>query len=194
LVGKLGIKASTKRTSWAQLQDAFTNQLANYLSAHGRRLMVWDEAAAGEELPQQAVVLNWRAPSVGFDAARRGHDVVVASHDYLYFDYGQDSTTHWGQPALIGQGLTLQKVYGFEPAPNTLPDSVSRHIIGVQANLWTEYVCWPNLVEYQLLPRLAALAETQWTDPRKKDWSDFSARLPQLERLYDKYRWIHARR
>ena len=108
----------------------------------------------------------------------------------LYFDYYQTSNT-WNEPTAFGGCNTLKKVYNFEPVAEDLPADKRHHILGAQANLWTEYVTCEPQVQYQVLPRMAALAEVQWIQPEAKDYQDFKTRLTRLVDIYKLYHWTY---
>ena len=162
------------------LQGWFMQRLEVWLRAHHRKLVGWDEIVdAG--LPADATVMSWRGTEGGIAAARAGHDVVMAPATSLYFDYlqgaGHDEPP--GRPQLI----TLADVYAFDPVPKVLDAQQARHIVGVQANVWTEHVATPALVQHAVFPRIAALAETAWSPAAAHDWPGFQRRLlPMLER------------
>jgi hexosaminidase len=127
--------------------------------------------------------MSWRGTAGGIAAARAGHDVVMAPTSYTYFDYYQSRNTP-GEPLAIGGYLPLETVYAFEPVPPELEPEYRSHILGAQAQLWTEYMAGPKQVEYMAFPRLAALAEVVWTPVDRKDYADFMARLEEhLRRL-----------
>lgn len=162
------------------LQGYFMQHLETLLAAHGRKLVGWDEIVdAG--LPADATVMSWRGSEGAVAAARAGHDVIMSPSNALYFDYlqgaGHDEPP--GRPTLI----TLGKVYDFQPLPAELDAALAGHIIGVQANVWTEHMRTPQRVEHAVFPRIAALAEVAWSPAAARDWQDFLARLlPQLSR------------
>jgi hexosaminidase len=112
----------------------------------------------------------------------------------MYFDYYQLPEDLWEKPFLIGGYVPLSKVYAFDPAPDSLSADVRRHIIGTQANLWTEYIPYKELLEYQVLPRMAALCEVQWTEPERKDYDGFLRRLPRLLTIYDAQGWKYCKK
>ena len=162
------------------LQGYFMQRLETLLAAHGRKLVGWDEIVdAG--LPADATVMSWRGSEGAVAAARAGHDVIMSPSNALYFDYlqgaGHDEPP--GRPTLI----TLGNVYDFQPLPAELDAAQARHVIGVQANVWTEHMRTPQRVEHAVFPRIAALAEVAWSPAASHDWQDFLARLlPQLSR------------
>ena len=110
--------------------------------------------------------------------------------DPLYFDYYQTSST-WNEPMAFGGCNTLKKVYDFEPVAPELPADKRHHILGAQANVWTEYITCEPQVQYQVLPRMAALAEVLWLEPQDKDFKDFKKRLSFLSRIYKLYNWTY---
>ena len=127
--------------------------------------------------------MSWRGIEGAVETARQGHDAIMTPTSFLYFDYYQTlDTTH--EPLAIGGYVPVEKVYSFEPVPEELTADESRHILGVQANLWTEYVPTYRHVEYMELPRMAALAEVQWVQPAQKNYADFLKRLPRLLDMY----------
>ena len=173
-----------------KLQGYFTNRIEKFVNSKGRSIIGWDEILDGD-INQSATVMSWRGVAPGIKAAKRGHDVVMSPTTYAYFDYYQTDKKA-SEPLLIGGNLPIEKTYSFDPLPDTLSVDVRNHIIGVQANLWTEYIAYPNLAEYQLLPRLAAISEIQWSD-KKKDFPEFKERLTRFVRFYDLYDYVYAK-
>ena len=162
------------------LQSYFTQRIEKFLNAHQRRLIGWDEILEGGIAPN-ATVMSWRGVNGGITAAKAGHDAVLSPTRPLYLNYRQSDLLD--EPAGRVPLNTLKDVYTFEPVPANLTPEESAHIIGVQANLWTEYVRSDPQVEHMLFPRLAALAEVGWAPPQQRSWPDFLARLvPQFSR------------
>ncbi|MBQ6187801.1 MAG: beta-N-acetylhexosaminidase [Prevotella sp.] len=181
--------ASREGLTIDKLQGYFTNRMEKFVNSKGRSIIGWDEILEGD-INQSATIMSWRGPKPGSHGAQLGHDVIMAPNNYCYFDYYQtNETSH--EPMLIGGWVPVEKVYELEPVPDSLSVEAKQHIIGVQANLWTEYIGSTNLVEYQILPRAAALAEVQWTDG-KKDYDAFRKRLDHMADLYDHYRLVFA--
>lgn len=157
-----------------ELQSYFIRRMEEYLRARGRRLVGWDEILDGG-LPPGATVMSWRGTAGGIAAARGGHDVVMAPDSHTYFDHYQSQEP--GEPLAIGGFLPLEKVYEFEPIPAELTPQEAQHILGAQAQLWTEYLKGPGHVEYMAFPRLLALAEVVWSARERKDLAGFLARV-----------------
>ena len=159
------------------LQAWMVARLERALAAHGKRLLGWDEILAGK-LPASATVMSWRGTDGGVDAAKKGHDVVMAPSDVLYLDYLQTRSADEppGRPATI----TLQQVYGFEPVPKALDAQQAKHILGVQANAWTEHMRDFARVQHAYFPRIAALAEVAWSPKDARDYTGFLQRLPAM--------------
>jgi hexosaminidase len=158
-----------------ELQSWFITQIDHYLSSKGRRLIGWDEILEGGLAPE-ATVMSWRGIKGGIAAARQKHDVVMSPNSHMYIDYYQSKNKD-DEPLAIGGFLPVEKVYSYEPIPEELSAEESKHILGVQTNLWTEYVATTKKAEYMLLPRLQAQAEVAWTPKEYKDFEDFSKRL-----------------
>lgn len=181
----LGITEEKNDNAENKLQGYFMSRIEKYLNSKGRRIIGWDEVLDGD-VQQSATIMSWRGMSGGLKASKLGHDVIMTPNSYAYFDYYQTDKT-WSEPLLIGGNVPLDKVYNFEPLPDSLPQEAKVHIFGVQANLWTEYIAYPSLVEYQILPRMSAISEVQWTPSSKKNFEDFKMRLKQFERIYELY-------
>ena len=188
-----GIKGDGNLSAEAKLQGYFTNRMERYINSLGRSIIGWDEIMEGD-ISTSAVVLCWRGIDHGIKAARQGHDVIMAPTEYCYFDYYQtEEDKTWNKPLLIGGYVPLEKIYSYEPLPAGLDDATRSHIIGVQANIWTEYIPWRSLLLYQMLPRAAALAEVQWAAPAQKDYASFlNHRLPSLLRIYSQEGWPYC--
>ena len=185
----LGITPKGKQSAEALLQGWFTTEVQHYLSQHGRRIIGWDELL-GCDVDASATIMSWRGAEPGAEGAKLGHDVIMTPVGPLYFDYYQTSST-WNEPTAFGGCNTLKKVYDFEPVAEDLPADARHHILGAQANVWTEYITCEPQVDYQVLPRMAALAELQWLSADLKDYQDFKARLPRLVEIYKYYGWTY---
>ncbi len=183
-IKELGIKGDAKHNKEHYLQSYLTARIEKFLNEHGRRIIGWDEILEGELAPN-ATVMSWRGMGGGIEAAQLGHDVIMTPTTNAYFDYYQTANTEH-EPFAIGGYLPIEKVYSFEPAPDLLTPEQKSHILGAQANLWTEYIPTGEHAEYMLLPRMAAMSEVQWTAAEKKNYDNFLQRLPQLTNLYEK--------
>ena len=188
-IRKLGLQAKGKQSAEALLQGWFTTQVQQYLAKHGKRIIGWDELL-GCDVDTTATIMSWRGAEPGAQGALQGHDVIMTPVGPLYFDYYQTDKT-WNEPSAFGGCNTLKKVYEFEPVAADLPADKRHHILGTQANLWTEYITCEPQIQYQVLPRMAALAELQWLQPNEKDYQDFKVRLPRLVDIYKLYNWTY---
>ncbi|WP_405664393.1 beta-N-acetylhexosaminidase [Streptomyces sp. RK9] len=160
-----------------ELQSWFIRHFDKWLSARGRRLIGWDEILEGG-LAEGAAVSSWRGYGGGIAAAQAGHDVVMCPEQHVYLDHRQ----HGGpdEPVPIGFVRTLEDVYRFEPVPDDLTADEAKHVLGTQANVWTEVMEYHGRVDYQVFPRLAALAEVAWRTlpaPAERDFADFERRM-----------------
>lgn len=170
------------------LQSWFTGRIAAFLRSKGRRLMGWNEIMRGGQLPKDAIVHQWNDERAAVEATRAGNDVVVSRATWAYFDHGWDAAsvkslfdglkargidaTGWGYGI-----TTLRKVYESDPVPADLPAEQARHILGAQAQLWTELRVDDVAADEYIWPRLIALAEVCWSPRERLDWSDFRRRM-----------------
>lgn len=173
-----------------QLQAYFTQKVFDFLTAHQRRALGWDEILDG--CPKDAMIMSWRGTAPGAKAAELGHDVVMAPTSHVYFDYLQ-SEERLFEPSRCEGFIPVEKVYSLEPAPDSLSVEARKHILGTQANIWTEYLFTEGMVEYQALPRMSALAEVQWTQPERKNYEAFKERLTRFSSLYELYHYQYAK-
>jgi hexosaminidase len=157
-----------------EMQSYFIGRMDKFLTSKGRRLIGWDEILEGGLAPG-ATVMSWRGVKGGIAAAQAGHDVVMAPTTFTYLDYYQSQEP--GELPAIGGFLPLETVYSFEPIPNELTPEQSSHVLGAQAQIWTEYLPTPGHVEYMAFPRLLALSEVTWAAKDRKNYPDFLARL-----------------
>lgn len=171
---KLGLKDDMALQGW------FTARIERFLNQHGRKLIGWDEILEGG-LPPQATVMSWQGTKGAVEAARAGHDVVLSPSNVTYFNRMQSDAAD--EPSGHDYPTPLKAVYDFEPVPPELDAAQSKHVLGAQANLWTEHVRTFDNVQHKTFPRLAALAEGVWTPKAQRDFSSFLQRLaPQLHR------------
>lgn len=181
-IKELGLIADEYHTAEDRLQSYIINQVEKFLNKNGRLLIGWDEILEGGLAPN-ATVMSWRGMGGGIEAARQGHDVIMTPNRPLYFDHYQSKNTE-KEPLAIGGFSSVEQVYLFDPIPSQLTFEQQKHILGVQANVWREYMKDFNHVQYMVLPRMAALAEVQWMQPEKKNYGDFLKRLPSLIEQY----------
>lgn len=170
-----------------RLQSWFTKQIDDYLTSKGKVAIGWDEILEGG-ISDNAVVMSWRGTEGGVEAARLHHQVIMVPNGYCYFDYCQRKNTE-NEPLAIGGYVPLEKIYSFEPQLDELTDEEKQYVIGVQANMWCEYVKTFNHVQYMVLPRMAGLAEVQWCQPNTKDYDAFKKRVDHMMDLYRHYGW-----
>lgn len=187
----LKLKGDSQHAAEERLQSYFMSEVEKYLNEHGRRIIGWDEILEGGVAPS-ATIMAWRGVNEGVKAVKLQHDVIMVPTSYLYFDYYQAKDKDQ-EPIAIGGYVPLEKVYSFDPVPENLTPEEAKHIIGTQANLWTEYI--PNFrqVEYMVLPRMDALSEIQWVEPGQKNYEDFLSRMPKMFDIYDIYGYNYAR-
>lgn len=157
------------------LQGWFIKQMQIYLSAHGRKLVGWDEILQGG-LPPEATVMSWHGAAQLKDAIAQGHDVILAYAPTLYLDELQSDAHDEppGRPPVV----SLQDVYGFDPLPPGSDAATQTHVLGAQMNLWSEYMPTFQRDQHAIFPRLAALAELSWSPESARDWPGFLSRLP----------------
>ena len=165
---ELGLKDEAELHSW------FIRQMDSFLTRHGRRLVGWDEILQGGLAPG-ATVMSWRGQQGGITAANAGHDVVMAPTSHTYFDYYQGPSDK--EPLAIGGDLPLEKVYGFEPIPQDIAAEKTGHVLGVQGQLWGEFISTARHLEYMAYPRAAALAEVGWSPKTERNYENFLTRL-----------------
>ena len=176
--------------TYRQLQGYGIDRIEKFLEAHGRHMIGWDEILEAGVTPN-SIVMSWRGTEGGIKAAKQGNRAIMAPSTYCYLDYYQ-SEDRENEPLAWGGHLPLEKVYSFNPFEG-LSESEKDYILGVQGNLWTEYIPEIKQAQYMLLPRLAALCEVAWTSDRG-GYDDFIERLPALEALYDAAGYQHRAR
>lgn len=165
-----------------ELQSYFIKRMEGFISSKGRTLIGWDEILEGGLAPG-ATVMSWRGVKGGLEASEAGHDVVMSPNSHCYFDFYQGDQDL--EPLAWGGNLPLSKVYKFDPIVEEMTPEQANHVLGGQANLWTEYVPTEAQAQYMTFPRLAALAESVWSQKEDKDWLDFSRRVSNLFKRYD---------
>ena len=195
LEGRLGADTTSVRempefSLGSIYQGIFTRRVFNFLTSKMRRALGWDEILDGA--PQDAMIMSWRGTAPGAKAAEAGHDVVMAPTTHCYFDYQQVEDTQF-EPSRCGGFIPIERVYSLDPAPDSLSVEARSHILGTQANLWSEYMTNEQMVEYQAQPRMSALAEVQWTQPERKDYKAFLQRLTRFTSLFECYHYTYAK-
>jgi hexosaminidase len=163
------------------LQSYFISTIEKYLNSKGHNIIGWDEILEGGLAPN-ATVMSWRGEKGGIEAAKQHHNVIMTPTTYFYFDYAQ---TKHEDSLTIGGYLPLETVYNYEPYSKELTEDEAKYIIGVQANLWTEYISNPRKVEYMVFPRMEALSEIAWSQPAAKNFDNFLQRLQTQYKRYD---------
>ena len=185
----LGLKDTDKFTAEQYLQCYVTARIEKFLADHGRRMIGWDEILEGELSPD-AIVMSWRGSAGGIEAAKQHHDVIMTPNSHFYFDYYQSLDTD-SEPFGIGGYVPVEKVYSFDPY-DQLTEEQQKYILGVQANMWTEYVIEPWHLEYMILPRLAALSEVQWCNADVRNYDRFLENF-RMNEIYDAMGYTYAK-
>ena len=167
-----------------ELQSYFVRRIEKYLNQKGKKMIGWEEILEGGLAPN-AVVMSWRNDKIGITAAKLLHNVIMTPWDYCYLLlYQGDPKT---EPLALGGNLTLEKAYSYEPIPAELSENEAKYILGAQGSVWTEYMETPEMVEYMVYPRAAALAEVFWSPKKSKDYASFIDRMRSQIIRYDVY-------
>ena len=181
-IRELGYKDDDRHTAEQYLQSYVTRRMENFLNSKGKRLIGWEEILEGNLTPS-ATVMSWRGKKAEIEAVRKGHDVIMAPKTHCYLDYYQTKDKD-NEPLAIGGYLPVEVSYALEPTAG-LDEQQAAHILGVQANLWTEYIGDEDYLFYMLLPRLTALTEVQWCKKENKDWNRFVSSIEHIFEIYD---------
>ena len=187
----LGLEDKDGQKAEHYLQSYVITRIEKFLNAKGRKVIGWDEILEGGIAPN-ATIMSWRGEAGGLEATRQGHDAIMTPNTYFYLDYYQSMDVA-NEPFGIGGYLPVEKCYSYEPYPADMTDEQKAHIIGVQANLWTEYIAEADHLYYMLLPRLAALAEVQWCNADRKDWDRFYGAADKFCAIYDMMGYANAK-
>ncbi|MBN2778664.1 MAG: beta-N-acetylhexosaminidase [Bacteroidales bacterium] len=166
-----------------ELQSYFIQRMEKYINAKGKKIIGWDEILEGGLAPN-ATVMSWRGEEGGIAAAKQYHDAIMTPGGYCYFDHYQSEDVE-NEPFAIGGFTNCEKIYGWNPIPDTLTADEAKYIIGVQANVWTEYILDLPHIQYMVLPRMAALSEVAWSNSTRDDYSEFKKRLQTMFMRYD---------
>ncbi len=189
-IKELKIKGDNKFSAEDYLQSYVMNRMEKVVEARGRKIIGWDEILDGD-ISKTAMIMSWRGVEGGIKAAENGQDVVMTPCGYLYFSQGQSLEPEL-EPVFADGYLPVERVYSFDPVPENLNDEAKKHIVGVQACVWGEYAPHFSHVEYDALPRMAALSEIQWRNSSKRDYKDFVERCFKLSQLYNLYDYNFA--
>ena len=189
-IKELGLEDDDKFHAEHYLQSYVMKRMSDFLGARGKKVIGWDEILEGE-VAENAVVMSWRGTQGGIQAAQLGHDAIMTPNTYCYIDYYQALDSE-NEP--LGQGgyLPVETVYSYEPFIDEMTDEQKKHIIGVQTNLWTEYIPTAEHLEYMLLPRMTAISEVQWCDADNKDWIRFRESASHFAAIYEQLDFNYA--
>ncbi len=166
------------------LQSYFIQRMEKFLNSKGRQIIGWDEILEGGLAPN-ATVMSWRGTKGGIEAAKQKHNVVMSPNNFVYLDYYQADPKTTPQPIAIGGLVTLDKIYGYEPSSELSPEE-AKYVLGVQANVWTEYISTPEYLDYMTFPRAIALSEIGWSPKGSRNFSDFQRRMQEHYKRLDK--------
>ena len=175
---ELGLVADDKGTRGQKLQNYVTKRVQEHLAAKGRKIIGWDEILEGE-LGPGATVMSWRGTKGGEKASAMGFDVIMSPTNYCYLDYKQGVRE---DDIAIGAGYPkksdydAKNLYSYEPLAG-IQAGAEKHILGVQANMWTEWIHNDPELFYMLIPRLQALSEVQWCTPEKRSYERLERKL-----------------
>ena len=178
-------------TSEEKLQGYFSRRVEKILNNKGKNVIGWDEILNGD-VSLNTIIMNWRGVSEGQKAVKLGYKVIMSPVKYLYFDYSQNNDFYFKEPFTIGGYVGMDVVYSFNPF-DELSESEQKQILGVQANLWSEYIFCDNMAFYQILPRISALSEVQWRNFNDRNFSEFLGRIKGMENIYDLYGFIYEK-
>lgn len=190
-IRELGLKDGSRYSKEDYLQSWFMGEVASFVQSKGKHVIGWDEILEGVPM-DDSVIMSWRGTEGGITAAKMGHDVVMTPTSDMYFDQSQTLASQL-EEIPVGGFINVMKVYSYEPLPASLTPEQQKHILGCQANVWCEYMPEERIRQYQILPRLAALSEVQWTMPERKNYKDFLKRLPKMLSIYDHYGYNYAK-
>ena len=163
------------------LQSYFIKRIEKFVNSKGKKIIGWDEILEGGLAPN-ATVMSWRGTKGAVEAAKEGHNVILTPTSHAYFDYYQ--ADHSDEPLAIGGFLPLKKVYGFNPIPPELSEKESKHVLGAQGNIWTEYMPTEDQVEYMAFPRMLAMSEVVWTGPSQNSEEEYPGFLSRVEKFF----------
>ena len=191
-IKELGLEDKNGFKAEHYLQSYVMNRMTSFLEKQGKKIIGWDEILEGE-VADNAIVMSWRGTAGGIKAAQMGHDAIMTPNSFFYLDYYQSLDTA-KEPLAIGGYLPVETCYSYEPYAENMTDEEKAHILGVQANLWTEYIATNEHLEYMLLPRMAALSEVQWCQPQTKSWERFLDSADDFCAIYDVAGYNYSKR
>ena len=190
-IKELGLEEDEEFQPEHYLQSYVMTRMTEFLTGKGKKIIGWDEILEGE-VADNATVMSWRGVGGGVKAAQMGHDVIMTPNTFFYLDYYQ-SLDKENEPLAIGGYVPVEKCYSYEPFFDWMSEQEKARIIGVQANLWTEYIETADHLYYMLLPRMAALSEVQWCEAQNKDWERFYDSADDFCRIYDALGYNYAK-
>ena len=190
-IRELGLKDTEEYQAEHFLQAYVISRMEKFINSKGKRIIGWDEILEGEVAPN-ATIMSWRGVAGGLEAVRMGHDAIMTPNTFYYLDYYQ-SLDKENEPLAIGGYLPIEKCYSYEPFTADMTDEEKAHILGVQANLWTEYIATESHLHYMLLPRMAALSEVQWCQSENKNWERFHNSADEFCAIYDIMGYNHGK-
>ena len=182
-IKELGLQDTEEFQAEHYLQSYVMTRMTNFLSSKGKKIIGWDEILEGE-VAEDAIVMSWRGVAGGLQAVRMGNEAIMTPNTFYYFDYYQ-SLDKENEPLAIGGYLPVEKCYSYEPFTAGMTEEEKGRVLGVQANLWTEYIATADHLHYMLLPRMAALSEVQWCQPENKSWERFYDSADEFCSIYD---------
>ena len=182
-IKELGLQDTEEFQAEHYLQSYVMTRMTNFLSSKGKKIIGWDEILEGE-VADDAIVMSWRGVAGGLQAVRMGNEAIMTPNTFYYLDYYQ-SLDKENEPLAIGGYLPVEKCYSYEPFTAGMTEEEKGRVLGVQANLWTEYIATADHLHYMLLPRMAALSEVQWCQPENKSWERFYDSADEFCSIYD---------
>ena len=190
-IKELGLTDKGEYKAEHYLQSYVMKRMTDLLRARGKKVIGWDEILEGD-VAEDAIVMSWRGTAGGLKAAKLGNDAIMTPNTHYYLDYYQTLDKE-NEPLAIGGYIPVEKCYSYEPYIEGMTEEEKSHIIGVQANLWTEYIATDEHLEYMLLPRMAALSEVQWCQSENKSWERFLDSADDICAIYETAGYNYAK-
>ncbi|MDR2836076.1 MAG: beta-N-acetylhexosaminidase [Bacteroidales bacterium] len=175
----------------AELQSYFVQRMEKYINSKGKQIIGWDEILEGG-IAANATIMSWQGETGGIIAARQKHNVIMTPNPVCYFDHYQSENKD-AEPFAFGGFSNCEKILSWNPIPDSLSENEKKYIIGVQANLWSEYILNFKQAEYMVLPRMAALSEIAWNNSEKMSYSEFNKRIKFFAQRYDALNYYYAK-